>query len=419
MDGPFGSNLPASCYVENGVPVVRGSNLTVGPGRFRDDGFVFVSTATAKRLERSLCRPLDIVLTKKGTLGQTGLIPSGGQHAVYLLSSNQMKLTVDRAVATPLFVYYFLSSPASVAKIIRDSEATGVPKTNIAYLRDFPITLPRLPEQRAIAHILSTLDDKIALNSRMNSTLEGISRAIFKSWFVDFDPVKQKAAGKQPVGMDAQTAALFPYSFEDSEIGELPKGWVAVPLAQMLSPRNERAGDRALIEYSSTNEGVFPRSERFNKQLAVSASKNKVIKRGDLVFGLSREVLNFGLMRDEIGSVSGAYKVFSIDGRMLTPDLLERIMRSRPNYYYGAVSASSREGQAVSTDSLLGLLVVVPPADLQAAFYETANKLDAAMVSCDRQARTLAALRDTLLPKLLSGEVRVPEAEGAIASATR
>ena len=194
VDGPFGSNLPASLYTDEGIPVIRGSNLALGTSRFRTQEFVFVSPDTAKRLARSLCRPLDIIFTKKGTLGQTGLVPEGGEYNQYLLSSNQMKLTVDPLVADPLFVYYFVSSPESTEKIIRDSEATGVPKTNVAYLREFPITLPSLPEQRAIAHILGTLDDKIELNRRMNETLEEMARTLFKSWFIDFDPVHAKAA---------------------------------------------------------------------------------------------------------------------------------------------------------------------------------------------------------------------------------
>jgi type I restriction enzyme S subunit len=214
--------------------------------------------------------------------------------------------------------------------------------------------------------------------------------------------------------MDAKTAALFPDSFEDSEIGEVPKGWATTPFSDLLTPRNERAGDLVLTEYSSTNEGLFPRSDRFKKQLAVSTSKNKVIRQGDLVFGLSREVLNFGLMRDEIGSVSGAYKVFAVNADVFASDLLEQTMRSRPQYYYGAVSASSREGQSVSADSLLRLLVAVPPVCVQNAFYSIAKQLTEAMDSLAAQSRTLAALRDTLLPKLLSGEVRVPEAERAV-----
>jgi type I restriction enzyme, S subunit len=224
VDGPFGSNLPASCYTQNGIPVIRGSNLTLGTSRFRADEFVFVSEETAQRLERSLCRPLDIIFTKKGTLGQTGLVPDGGPFDLYLLSSNQMKLTVDQRQADPLYVYYFVSSPDSIRKIIQDSEATGVPKTNVTYLRTFPITLPPLPEQKAIAHILGTLDDKIELNRKTNETLEAIAKALFKSWFVDFDPVRAKAEGR-PTGLPAEISDLFPDSFEESELGEIPRGW--------------------------------------------------------------------------------------------------------------------------------------------------------------------------------------------------
>lgn len=136
-----------------------------------------------------------------------------------------MKLSVDQEVAVPLFVYYYLASPASREKIIRDSEATGVPKTNLTYLKTFPIVLPSLPEQKAIAHILGTLDDKIELNREMNQTLEAMARAIFKSWFVDFDPIRAKMEGRLPAGMDATTAELFPDEFEESALGMIPKGW--------------------------------------------------------------------------------------------------------------------------------------------------------------------------------------------------
>ncbi|MHC5917290.1 MAG: restriction endonuclease subunit S [Nostoc sp.] len=196
VDGPFGSNLPASEYVPVGIPVIRGVNLSLGDVRFKDNEFVCVSDETAKRLERSLCSFEDVIFTKKGTLGQIGIIPRTHRYKKFLISSNQMKLSVDRDIADPLFVYYYLSSAASRKKIIQDSEATGVPKTNLTYLRTFPILLPPLPEQKAIAHILGTLDDKIELNREMNQTLEAMARAIFKSWFVDFDPVRAKMEGR-------------------------------------------------------------------------------------------------------------------------------------------------------------------------------------------------------------------------------
>src|SRR6516165_8813933 len=125
VDGPFGSNLPASAYTPNGVPVIRGSNLSLGGARFIDREFVFVSHDTALQLKRSMCGPGDIIFTKKGTIGQTGFVPLQGRFERYLLSSNQMKLSVDPAKADPLFVYYAVSSPAGREKIIRDASITG------------------------------------------------------------------------------------------------------------------------------------------------------------------------------------------------------------------------------------------------------------------------------------------------------
>ena len=194
VDGPFGSNLPASCYVDNGIPVIRGSNLSLGSARFVADNFVYVSLETAEKLARSKARANDIIFTKKGTLGQTGFVPSDSMYDEFLISSNQMKLTVNKAVAYPLYVYYYVSSKQSQEKIKRDSESTGVPKTNITYLKDFPILLPPLNKQFQVADILASLDDKIELNRRLNQTLEAIAQAIFQSWFVDFDPVKAKQA---------------------------------------------------------------------------------------------------------------------------------------------------------------------------------------------------------------------------------
>ncbi len=281
VDGPFGSNLPASSYTETGVPVIRGSNLTLGLGRFNAESFVFVSEETSQRLSRSLCKPQDIVFTKKGTLGQTGLIPENG-YAQYLISSNQMKLRVDKALADPLYVYYYVSSPQSVQKILRDSEATGVPKTNLAYLKDFPIQLPSLSKQKAIAHILGSLDDKIELNRQMNETLEAMAQALFKSWFVDFDPVidnalaagnpipealQAKAAARQALGdkrkpLPEAIQQQFPSAFEYSdELSWIPKGWKVLPFASLahLNPESwtkKNAPDKVFyVDLSNTKNG--------------------------------------------------------------------------------------------------------------------------------------------------------------------
>jgi type I restriction enzyme S subunit len=244
----------------------------------------------------------------------------------------------------------------------------------------------------------------------MNVTLEAMARALFKSWFVDFDPVRAKSEGRDP-GLPKHIADLFPDRFEDSELGEIPVGWKARPLNEVLTVKNERVGEADVPEYSSTNDGLQPRSERFDKQLSASTSKNKLILQGDLVFGLSRQVLNFGLMRDPVGCVSPAYNVFAVDKDAVLPDLLERMMRMRSSYFYNAISSSSREGQSISSDGLGLLKFVQPGAATQNAFYVAVEPLLSRTNSLQGESRTLAALRDTLLPKLISGELRVKDVD--------
>lgn len=183
VDGPFGSNLPASLYTDSGIPVVRGVNLSLGQKRFRDNNYVFVSDDTANRLKRSLCQPYDIIFTKKGTLGQTGIIPTDSDYSHFLLSSNQMKLSVNTEITDALYVYYFVSSPYSRQRILIDAMTTGVPKINLAYLRNFPILLPPIKVQKKIAATLSSYDDLIENNKRRITLLEKMSEEIYREWF--------------------------------------------------------------------------------------------------------------------------------------------------------------------------------------------------------------------------------------------
>jgi type I restriction enzyme S subunit len=282
VGGPFGSNLVSRDYVDAGVPVIRGENMGE---RWVSGDFAYVTEVKARSLAGNLARPGDIVFTQRGTLGQVALVPKG-PFGCYLVSQSQMKLTVDRTKADPLFFYYVFSSSEQRNHIQRNAIQTGVPHTNLGILRDTPVRLPSLSEQRAIAHILGTLDDKIELNRRLNETLEAMARALFKSWFVDFLPVRAKMAARtqtgDPVRLPAEGSAqagakhalskiegaegrpstssghailglpkhladLFPDAFEDSELGEIPAGW-----------RVGKVGDLATLSRDSLNPVEFP-----------------------------------------------------------------------------------------------------------------------------------------------------------------
>lgn len=411
VDGPFGSNLPASVYTASGVPVIRGSNLSLGGDRFCDNVFVFVSEQTASRLSRSLCRAGDIIFTKKGTLGQTGIIPASESYRRFLLSSNQMKLTVDTKKADPLFVYYYMSSPKSRQKLVRDSSTTGVPKTNLAYLGSFPILLPPLQVQRTIAHILGTLDDKIELNRRMSRTLEEMARALFKSWFVDFDPVRAKAEGHEPVGMDAETAALFPDAFENSEMGRVPRGWCIGKLGSEFdlkmgqsppgSTYNEH-GD-GLPFYQGRKDFGF----RFPSRRVFCSYPGHTASRGDTLV----------TVRAPVGALNMANEACCI-GRGIAA--VRHKTGARSYTYYSNVARSHTfalfESQgtvfgALTKQSLSAIDTLVPPKEAVLQFEELVAPFDDQIELLSSFTFVLENLRNSLLPKLLSGDLRIDDPE--------
>lgn len=410
VDGPFGSNLSSAEYVQDGIPVIRGSNLTLGPGHFVDDEFAFVTQAKADELSRSNCYPGDIIFTKKGTLGQTGIIPQHHRYKRFVLSSNQMKLTVNTAIADPHFVYYYVSSPTSIEKIRRDAEATGVPKTNLVYLRTFPVPLPPLAEQRAIAAILAGFDDKIEANRRLNATLEATARALFQSWFVDFDPVRAKAEGRPPDGMDAATAALFPDSFVESPLGEIPRGWRVGTLGEIISERNERNRDSEfdrVLSAVSSGELVLS-DEFFTKQVySRDVSKYKRVYYLDFAYNPSRiNIGSIGMLTDyESGVVSPVYVVF-------TPEagyewfVLYTIRLPQMKSEIDTLSSGTVRQNLRFTD-MASIGVCIPPVGIVRCFNKLLVDFRAHIEANNRQSRTLAAARDALLPRLISGDVRV------------
>ncbi|MDB6130789.1 MAG: restriction modification system specificity domain protein [Verrucomicrobiales bacterium] len=417
VDGPFGSDLPASLYTTAGIPLIRGSNLSLGKCRFKADEFVYVSEATAERIQRSSCKPNDIIFTKKGTLGQTGIIPERQAHSRYLISGNQMKLTVDRSKADPLFVYYFVSSPQSRSKIIKDSEATGVPKTNLQYLRSFTILLPPLAKQKEIAAILGSLDDKIELNRRMNATLESMARALFQSWFVDFDPVRAKLDGRKPAGMDAATAALFPSEFQDSELGRIPKGWRVCKLGDIAENASitfdfKRSPEVIFVNTGDVLEGDFLHSKR-SPHIGLPGQAKKSIRPNDIVFSEIRPAnKRYAFVDFDSNHYVVSTKFMIIRGsKEIHPRMLYRILTAKETVDEFQLQAESRSGTfpQITFDSICHLPIMLPPIEIQESFQREVGKMDAQIKVNKEQSRSLATLRDLLLPRLLSGELIVKQ----------
>lgn len=292
------------------------------------------------------------------------------------------------------------------------------PKLTQGHLKQMSVLMPPLSEQRAIADILDSLDDKIELNRRMNQTLESLTRAIFKSWFVDFDPVRAKMEGRQPLGMDAETAPLFPDSFDNSPMGKIPSGWRAADLDQAIEinpARHLRKGEVSpYLEMKNmpTNghrpvayEGrAFTSGTRFINGDTLVARITPCLENGKTAY------VDF-LQDGQTGWGSTEYIVL----RPKPPLSVEYgyfLARSEDFRVHAVQSMTGTSGrQRVQTSSLGMFPVAVPPQEISDAFSRLVKPVMQLIHANDIQAGTLAETRDALLPKLVSGEIRVKDAE--------
>ena len=218
--GPFGSQLHASDYVPIGIPSIMPANIR--EGRISDVGIAKITQEDAQRLSKYLVEKDDIIYSRRGDVEKCALIRNAEEG--WLCGTGCLRVRPGKGSIDPAFCSYFLAHPETREWIRRHAIGATMPNLNTQILAAVPMLLPKNSEQKAIAHVLGTLDDKIELNRQMNETLKAMGKALFKSWFVDFDPVRAKAEGRS-TGLPDEISALFPDSFEDSELGEIPRGW--------------------------------------------------------------------------------------------------------------------------------------------------------------------------------------------------
>jgi type I restriction enzyme S subunit len=349
---------------------------------------------TAKAIDSSSAKvlPTNTVLVAMygATVGQLGLLRRP-------MACNQAScaLIVDPEKADFRYLFFVLLSIRRELKAL----ATGAAQQNLSgtVIKSLRLPFPPLPEQRAIAHILGTLDDKIELNRRMSETLEAMARALFKSWFVDFEPVRAKAEGRDP-GLPQPLADLFPDSFEDSELGEIPRGWEVKALGDML----ELAYGKAL-KAEDRRDGNIP-VYGSNGQVGWH-DERLVIGPGIVVGRKGNPGIATWVATDFFAIDTTFYVVQRAGCRSLA--FLFHALRTHDLASLGADSAVPGLNRNLAYMSRQ----VLPPAPLRDQFEHLASVLSKRFQRARDEIRSLAALRDALLPKLISGELRVERAE--------
>lgn len=380
--------------------------------------FVFVSPEKAKTLSQNTARPGDLVFTQRGTLGQVSIVPQG-KYDEYIVSQSQMKITPDLTKADVDFLYYLFNSSEQLQYIKNVSIQTGVPHTNLGILRKTPVTIPALKQQRLIASMLGSLDDRIALLRETNATLEAIAQALFKSWFVDFDPVRARKEGRAPDGMDEATAALFPDGFEDSELGLVPSGWQARALDEVANYLN----GLALQKFPPTEDAWLPviKIAQLRKGDTVGADRagrnikpDYVIQNGDVLFSWS------GSLEVEVwcgGEGALNQHLFKVTSEKY-PKWFYYLWTKHHLEHFRQIAASKATTMGhIQRAHLNHAKVVAPPDEFVSAVDEYFAPLLDRWIATALQVQTLATLRDTLLPRLISGQLRLPEAEALLEEA--
>jgi type I restriction enzyme S subunit len=306
----------------------------------------------------------------------------------------------------PKFAYYF----AVQFDFSSFNSGSAQPSLNRNFVNPVEVRIPPLAEQKIIAHILGTLDDKIELNRKTNETLEAMAKALFKSWFVDFDPVRAKAEGR-PTGLPVEISDLFPDLFEDSDLGEIPSGW----------------GVGCLNDCCEITMGQSPPGDTYNEDgegLPFYQGKTDFGFRypGRRVYCLSPTMqASIGAtlisVRAPVGSANIAREVCSI-GRGIAA-LKSRQSADSFIYYLigtlqGIFESYNSEGTvfgAINGKDLASIQLVVPSTEAIAAFNSQCLPMDDSIQSNTLETEHLTTIRDTLLPKLISGEIRIPDAE--------
>lgn len=389
--GPFGSNIKVDNYIDSGIPVLNGSNLQ--GFKLNENSFNYVSEDKADSLGRANAYRGDVVITHRGTLGQIIYIPFNSKYERYVISQSQFRLKLNQALIRPDFLVYYFHTRQGQHLIMMNASQVGVPALArpTSTFKEISVPVPPMEAQNKIMDILHALDDKIAVNKKICENLEAQAQALFKHWFVDFDPFKD---GK----------------FVESELGMIPEGWEVKSLSSIADYVNGLAmqkfrpeeGEDGLpvLKIKELGQGSIDANTEYCSPSKIG--EKYIIKDGDIIFSWSGTLMvriwcggKCGLNQHLFVVVPNKYPRWFV--YLWTRHHLDNFIRIAKDK---AVTMGH-----IKRGELDKAMVVVPS-------HQDLSKIDVIMapihqqiVNSELESRRLAELRDTLLPKLMSGEI--------------
>ena len=398
-----GAGIKQNSFGENGIPIVRVSDFTENSVDISHS--IFLREEELDKWKSFLLEIDEILVATVGSWGTSATsavgkvvrIPESAINCIQ--NQNTCSIKAIEGIASQRWVYYALKHPDF--RHFVDSAAAGSAnqaRLAVKNLRKYPLSVPCLSDQKAIAHILGTLDDKIELHQKMNLTLEETAKSIFKSWFVDFDPVRAKAEGR-PTGLPPEVNDLFPNELVDSEIGEIPKGWEIGALGDLFDIQY----GKNLPKKNLTGEG-YP---VFGANGVIGFHSTYLYEEPMTLIGCRGVAGNVGRSLPR-SFVTNNSLVINHEGAKLTSQrFIEFVLASGETESYVTGSAQPQ----LTIEKIKDFPFMIPTLEIVGNFQSIIDPISSQQLTSSRENKTLAELRDTLLPKLISGELRIPDAE--------
>ncbi len=426
-----GANFSLKDYGD-GYPIINNKQLYSGR---------YVSLSNLESLKKNVLRSPEKLFLLDGDImfARSSVKAAGaGQVAMVWDLKNKMIFSgfiiryriKDHSVVDCHYMNYLLRSPKYKEEFVRIATGTAIFNLSQSVLGNVKVALPSFTEQKAISSVLGALDDKIDNNRRMNETLEEMARTIFKSWFVDFDPVHAKAAGNAPAHMNAETATLFPSSFGDNG---LPAGWKASKFEDLIEFKNGYAfKSKEISKDFKTNFAIFKMghikvgggfNDSYKTDYLISDASQKmkkyILETGDVLMSMTD-------MKDNVRLLGHTALFYEQNVNFLVNQRVGLIKAKKEitNYPYiycltnnktflNEIRKRANSGVQVnlSTDGIKTTPTIMPPLSLMAKFGSLSYPIFERIFSSLKENQRLAELRDFLLPKLMSGEIRVKDAE--------
>ncbi|MEZ8085964.1 restriction endonuclease subunit S [Vibrio sp. 1S139] len=397
--GPFGSQLHAADYVENGIPSIMPKNIRIDG--VDDSDIARVSPEDIERLSKYKVQTGDIVYSRRGDVEKCSLITE--LEDGWLCGTGCLRVRLQSKQISPEFLHAYLCHPYVREWIVRHAVGATMPNLNTSILSALPVLVPTSGAMNSITSNWSALSQKLVVNVKINHTLEEMAQAIFKSWFVDFDPVKAMMNGEQPEGMDAVTASLFPEKLVESELGLIPEGWELTNIGKVsecsdkkripLSKRQREQKQGSIPYYGATSVMDYVDEAIFDDIYLLIGEDGSVMKDDGTPF--IQYIWGPAWVNNHAHVLQGIKSIS-------TEQLMLFFQQTNINAYVtGAVQLK------INQRNMNSIPFIKAPKEINERFYDVVAPLYAKIRAIKEENEQLAKLRDTLLPKLLSGEIEL------------